>query len=325
MTHTKTSTSNGVNGRRYVPNGSTVTNQRDTYRSNYNRNTSSNLNPKSKYGAENLVIFLIVGLLGAAGIELAIRTATSTLMMIGQIAGFLASTISICVVKYKMGKGVYIGRQLRYAKGLYTWGVLFESLTLFAKYVPDVVGFYLITVAFTGPALALAMQKIQDMDPDDRLERLKKENKIYAKTLREERMLLVDSIPTKKDLATLRAEDNLQDRRNSMMLSKSKGWVAWWVLNKLARQDMEVVYTKIQSPQQKREVKKLNVSDAKITKETKKRRTKGPRPENAENGIYCKAQGCGNKLGEGQKKYCSKECGNRERQRRLRQKKKLNA
>ena len=277
---------------------------------------------KDKYSKENLVIFMIVGLLGAAGIELAIRTATSNLVMAGQIAGFLASTVSICIIKYKIGKGRYIGRQLKYAKGLYFWGVIFESLTLLAKFMPAFIPFYLYTVAFTGPALALAMQKLQELDEEDRLERIKKENKLATKILRAERDEITTSIAIKKELATLRSEDNLQDRRNGMMMESSKGWFAWWVLRRVVKQDMQVIYQNIQTRDQKKQAKKLNVSDAKVIRETKKRKTMGPRPENAANGIYCKAHGCDNKLGEGQKKYCSEKCGNRERARRLRERRK---
>ena len=79
---------------------------------------------KGRYRAERLVGYLILTLLAGAGIELAIRTANGNffIMMI-QICGFVASTVAIMIVKHKMGEGIYIGRQLRYAKGIFTlWG-----------------------------------------------------------------------------------------------------------------------------------------------------------------------------------------------------------
>ena len=202
-------------------------------------------------------------------------------------------------------------------------GVVFESLTLLTKYYPQMIEAYLISVAFTGPALLISMGKLEDLDDDIRIFRMRREARSAQITLRTESSLLKASVPIKKELATLRAEDNIADRRNGKLISKSKGWYAWFKINRLAREDMTIVYRNIRTKEQKREVDKLKkgASEAKVISTTAKRRkSRGPRPETAANGIYCKADGCDNKLREGQKKYCSQKCGNRERARSLRAK-----
>ena len=280
---------------------------------------------KKRYKWERIVAYMGIALLGASGIELAIRTADNFFIMLFQISGFLASTVAICIVKHRIGEAIYIGQQLRYAKAFYYMGVCFESLTLLTKYVPGLTQPYLISVAFTLPALIIAVAKIEGLDDDIRIYRMEKEGRSESITLSTEKHLLRTIIPDKKELATLRAEDNIADRRNDKLIRKSKGWYAWFKINSLAREDMTIVYKNIRTKEQKRKVDKLKkgASEAKVISTTAKRRkSRGPRPETAANGIYCKADGCDNKLSEGQKKYCSQKCGNRERARSLRAKRK---
>ena len=265
---------------------------------------------RGRYKPERIVGYLILCLLAGAGVELAIRTASNFFVMLIQICGFVASTIAIIIVKHKIGDGVYIGRQLSYAKGFYFWGVVFESLTLLTKYVPEMIQIYLISVAFTGPALLLSMGKLEDMDDDIRLWRKRREAANEKLMHREERILLNDLIPEKKELATLRAEDNIQDRRNSKMIRKSNGWFAWLKINQLASREMRVVYQNIQTKQQRKDTDKLkSATDARVLGErTHKRKRKGPTAESAPNGIYCKNPDCSNKLKGKQRSGCSPKC-----------------
>ena len=280
---------------------------------------------QGRYKAEKFITYLGLMLLAGAGIDLAIKTASNPFMMLMQVAGFVASTVSIMTVKQGMGQGIYIGNQYRFAKTYFRIGLAFESLTLLAKYYPPFIQIYLITVAFSLPGVILAMWRLENLDDDIRLYRMRKEAQSVRITLKTEARLLQEAVPYKKQLATLRAEDNIQDRRNDRMMKKSKGLSAWFRVNKLANEDMVIVYKNVRTKEQKREANKLkrSASDAKVIGSSTKRRTrKGPRAETAVNGIYCKAKGCKNKLSEGQRKYCSEKCGNRERARKLRERRK---
>ena len=307
MLKTKRHVNGTVNGRRYVSLGN------GTAKRNISGGGQEGLpkHLKKRYKWERIVVYMGIALLGASGIELAIRTADNFIIMLFQISGFLASTVAICIVKHRIGEAIYIGQQLRYAKAFYYMGVCFESLTLLTKYVPGLTQPYLISVAFTLPALIIAMAKIESLDDDIRIYRMEKEGRSESITLRTERQLLNTIIPDKKELATLRAEDNIQDRRNSKMIRKSKGIFAWFKVNDLARKEMKVVYQNIQTKQQKRSTDKLkkSVSDAKVLGErTHKRKQKGPRAGTAANGIYCKNPDCDKKLTGSQRVACSGKC-----------------
>ena len=129
------------------------------------------------------------------------------------------------------------------------------------------------------------------MDDDIRLWRKRREAANEKLMHREERILLNDLIPEKKQLATLRAEDNIQDRRNSKMIRKSNGWFAGFRINQLASREMRVVYQNIQTKQQRKATDRVKktATDAKVIGEgTHKRKRKGPTAESARNGIYCK-------------------------------------
>lgn len=300
---------------------------------NANRNSNRNASyrtitideedPEDRYKWESAVIYAGISLLAAAGISLALSVDGPWYMKLGQVLGFLASTISIIIVKRNLSRNKYIGRQRDYAVGFYVTGVVFESLTLFAKYNEWFIDEYLSIVAFTLPALLLGMYKLINMDPEARLERIKRENELKKTLLTEEEELLKVSNRINKRLAILRAEENVQGARNTRMMKQSKGLITWIKAFGFARAEMNVIYQNLEVTTSQPKRKRVQAKDAKVIGEKKKRKTMGPRPENAINGINCKNPKCDNKLPEGRRTYCTDQCSNRHRAQRARDRKKL--
>ena len=295
----------------------------------FNRNASTAAKPKqtvtkpvtpvtdrSEYKWEKYVMIAALVLVGAAGIQLALSTGSGFLMKLGQVLGFTASTVSLLVVKYGLHNNRYLGKQRKYAENFFVYGTVFESLTLLAKYAAWFVTPYLYLVSFTLPALILGMHKLIQLDEKRRLTREKEENAVF------ESLLLARQDTAKKQnrmrdvMTNLQVEENLQRIRREKMLAQSTGWGIRRKSAKAARGDVDVIYNKVQR------VKALPAPKKSGGGDDKKRRTMGPRAENAVNGIYCKNEKCGEKLPEGKKKYCSDRCSSAQRAREHRRKRK---
>lgn len=284
---------------------------------------------RSKYFGEMLVGYMALGLMMAAGIRLAIQAGYGDSVMIaGQVIGFCASTVFIAILKHKLSKGLYTGLQRRVGMSLFYSGVLLEGLTLAAKFFPVIIPGYLFTVVFTIPGLVIASFNIAYLDEDKRLKTLRKENVDLRERIKEEERLLSVKSELSNRLTDLRSQEKIDDKKRDERLrlaTKSKGRIKRVAT---AENERYLIVLEDNAGIKRRRWGRRKAAKQITTGETtpkKTRSTKGPRPENATNGIYCKARGCDDKLPEGKKKYCSDECGNRERQRRLREKNKSNS
>ncbi len=259
---------------------------------------------KGDYWVEKLVGYMALTLLMAAGIRLAIISAYGDMiMMAGQCVGFVASTIFIARLKYKLGKGDYHGRQRRVGEKLFYSGVLLEGFTLLAKFFPVIIPAYLFTIVFTIPGLIIASFNIVYLDRARRLDTLRKENESLRVQLREERALLIESSSLKKELATLRAKEKTEDNRNDEMqrqASKNKGKI-----KRLAKTEYALIVGGIEKDikVKKTAAKQLTVG------EKHSRSTKGPsnNPKNV-NRRKCKNPACDNYLTGRQRTACSSKC-----------------
>lgn len=276
------------------------------------------------YAVEKLVGFMALSLLMIAGIRLAVQAGYGDPFMIaGQIAGFTASTVFIIRLKTKLSAGQYIGRQRKLAESLFYTGVVFESLTLFAKFFPVIIPFYLGTVTFSIPALVIASFRIIYLDPVSRLENDNNEKDILETTLVKRQEILTAKVEIIDDLGKLEAKDLMHElkREKRIKLVKKNHRRIGAIAKKENEDDLKDLEKNAGLKYKRtltgwRYVKsrldnnsKNGVSDAKVLPAKKSRKKKGPTndPKNV-NRKNCKNPKCNNKLTGKQEVACCGTC-----------------
>ena len=262
-------------------------------------------NSLDKYFGEQLVGYMGLMLLMAAGWQLATISADSAVMMWGQRLGFVASTVFIMILKHKLSKGEYLGPQRRLAQRLFKGGVAFESFTLLAKYFSALVPGYLFLVGFTIPGLIIAAFEIMNKDSDKRLRVLQKENEALEIQLREEKNLLTIKNDLIKQLADLRSKEVLYEVLHDVMLKGANSGSSKRQVKQVGKSDLKLLVGQVKKESTSKTNKTKQLSEAKVVGESHTRKRKGPsnNPDNP-NAPKCKNPNCNTPLTGSQKVTC---------------------
>ncbi len=303
------------NGTKVRYNGSRLGN-RDSYKKSNTYVTDKGVTSVSpsdgevSYKWEHIVGVMGLCLLMAAGIVLAIQTATNPIMMGGQILGFCASTVFILILKHRLAKGHYIGPQRRLGEKLYYIGVAFESFTLLAKYFSFLVNPYLFLAGLTIPGLIVSSFQIITRDPRRRLRILREENAVMKQQLREERDLLQVKSDLIKQLGELRSKEITYERKHDIMIKEANSNSSKRQIKRVAKADYKLIVDQVKKESAvKHKSAAKQIAEARVVGESHSRKRKGPsnNPDNP-NAPVCKNPKCNNPLKGNQKVACSGTC-----------------
>lgn len=277
---------------------------------------------KDKYNNVEKVKTFVLFFVGVTGVSVAWKTVQPEsgildfmdwFMFAGQVAGFCASTLFLYILSKGIREGKYTGDQFRYAKGLYFWGVCFESLTIFAKYFDGFVEPYLFVVAFTIPGLAIAISRLIYLDKELQVQRVVEENAKKKAYLQEMETALGEQLVLNQRIKSLRIKEFASLREDDEVLRLATGRLA----KKLIKSNATERVQKLLGAKTGKEVTikqskgngVLNKARTKLIGEgtTIEVREKQPK-KGRKGGRPCKNPECTNKLTGKQQYYCSKAC-----------------